>query len=85
MKRYTLEQIRGYLKDKITYSWYVNAKIDYNIDGRFIDCGIDENRLVICWEEDGKKYQASIGYYDDYTLEQLYYIWQEAEWEEVAA
>lgn len=72
------EIIKDYLKDKIDNSWYLNAKIDYNIEGKFINCKLlDENTLEIIWEEQAKKYKKTINYYWDYTLEQLYNIWME--------
>ena len=76
--RMKLERIKQYLKHKIDNSWYFNAKIDYNIDGHFIDCELlDKNTLKITWEEMGKKEEKIINYYWDYSLEQLYNIWME--------
>ena len=73
-----LEIIKEYLKNKIDNSWYLNAKIDYNIEGKFIDCVlIDENTLKVIWEEKNEKYETEINYYWDYNLEQLYNIWME--------
>jgi len=74
-----LEKIKEYLKNKINNSWYLYAKLDYNIDGRFIDCELlDKDHLKIIWEEMGQKNEKTIAYYWDYTLEQLYNIWMEA-------
>lgn len=73
-----LETIKEYLKDKINNRWYVFAKEDYNIDGHFIDCIIEnENFLKITWEEMEEQKEMTIAYYWDYTLEQLYNIWTE--------
>ena len=36
-KQYTQAEIKNYLKSKITYSWYKNAKIDYDVNGKFVD------------------------------------------------
>lgn len=67
-----------YLKDKINNSWYKNAKIDYNINGHFISVEEVENKhLIVKWVEDGEAYQMLIGWYKDYTSEQLYNIWME--------
>lgn len=73
-----LETVKEYLKDKINNRWYVFAKEDYNIDGHFIDCIIEnENFLKITWEEMGEQKEMTIAYYWDYTPEQLYNIWME--------
>ena len=58
-------------------SWYENAKIDYGISGRFLDCKVEGDNLLIFHEEEGKKYITRIGYYKDYTPEQIYNIWME--------
>ena len=73
-----LEQIKEYLKDKIDNSWYVLAKEDYNIDGHFIDCIIEnENFLKITWEEMNEQKEMVIAYFQEYNLYQLYSIWME--------
>ena len=70
--------IKEYLKNVINNRWYVFAKEDYNIDGKFIDCILlDKDTLKIITEEEGKIQEKIINYYWDYSLEQLYYIWQE--------
>lgn len=73
------EKAKEYLKDVINNRWYKFAKEDYNIDGKFIDCILlDENTIKVITEEMGETQEKVIHYYWDYTLEQLYYIWQEA-------
>lgn len=70
--------IKEYLKNVINNRWYVFAKEDYNIDGKFIDCILlDKDTLKIITEEEGKIQEKIINYYWDYSLEQLYNIWQE--------
>jgi hypoxanthine phosphoribosyltransferase len=70
--------IKDYLKNVINNRWYVFAKEDYNIDGKFIDCILlDKDTLKIITEEEGKIQEKIINYYWDYSLEQLYNIWQE--------
>lgn len=69
---------RKYLENKINNSWYRNAKIDYNINGRFISAEeVDNNHLLVKWIEDGETDEMLIGWYKDYTNEQLYNIWME--------
>lgn len=63
--------------------WYENAKLDYGISGKFIDCKAQDDNLLIFWEEEGKKYTAKIGYYKDYSPEQIFNIWMEGDGEEV--
>ena len=58
-------------------SWYENAKLDHGINGKFIDCKAEGDNLLIFHEEEGKKYITRIGYYKDYTPEQIYNIWME--------
>ena len=73
--------INNYLRIKITYSWYKNAKIDYNINGKFIKATIKDNDLIIYHEEEGQEFKTIINYYNEYNLEQLYNIWMEEDWE----
>lgn len=75
------KQINNYLETKITYSWYKNAKIDYNISGKFLKAEIDNNNLIIIHEEMGQVFKTVIAYYSEYTPEQLYNIWMEEEWQ----
>ena len=49
----TIENIKTYLENKITGSWYANAKIDYDITGKFLNAEIIGNNLKIVWEEMG--------------------------------
>lgn len=73
------ERVKEYLKDVINNRWYKFAKEDYNIDGKFIDCVLlDENTIKVITEEMEERQEKTINYYWDYTLEQLYAIWQEA-------
>lgn len=39
-----------YLEAAIT-RWYTNAKIDYNVNGRFISAQVSGDTLSIIWEE----------------------------------
>ena len=73
------ERVKEYLKDVINNRWYKFAKEDYNIDGKFIDCVLlDENTIKVITEEMEERQEKTINYYWDYTLEQLYTIWQES-------
>ena len=63
--------------------WYENAKLDYGISGKFIDCKAQGDNLLIFWEEEGKKNTTKIGYYKDYSPEQIFNIWMEDDGEEV--
>ena len=73
------EKVKEYLKDVINNRWYKFAKEDYGIEGKFIDCILlDENTICIITEEMEEKQEKIINYYWDYTLEQLYAIWQES-------
>jgi len=74
-------KIENHLKEKIT-GWYKNAKQDYDVDGEFL--GVEEKinssggkDLVIKYKEDGKELKSTIGWYEDYTPEQMYDIWME--------
>lgn len=79
----TLTNIKNYLEHQITYSWYLNAAIDYGTSGKFIDCEVNGHNLKIIWEEMGQRLEAVIAWFTEYTLEQLYDIWMESDWEEV--
>lgn len=79
-----LELIKNYLENKITYSWYKNAKIDYNVNGKFLNIKIDDNNLIIMHKEEKNIFKTVIAWFQEYTPEQLYNIWMEADWEEVA-
>lgn len=68
--------IKGYLKDRIT-TWYKNAKLDYNVNGHFVNAKVMGEVLTIDWVEENKPKSMEIAYYHDYTLEQLYNIWME--------
>jgi hypothetical protein len=46
----TIENIKTYLENKITGSWYANAKIDYDITGKFLNAEIIGNNLKIVWK-----------------------------------
>lgn len=73
------ERVKEYLKDVINNRWYKFAKEDYGIDGKFIDCILlDENTIKVITEEMEERQEKVINYYWDYTLEQLYAIWQES-------
>lgn len=78
------QQIKEYISNKIDYSWYKNAKIDYDVDGKFLDADFVNDDLIITHEEGGNKFKTKIAYYWDYTPEQLYNIWMEEDWLEVA-
>ena len=78
-------KIKNYLEIKITYSWYKNAKIDYDITGKFINAIFEGNNLTIVWEEMGEKLMTTIPYYKEYSKEQLYDIWMEQDFEVLAS
>lgn len=69
--------IKTYLENKISYSWYKNTELDYGITGKFLDCVISGVDLIIFFEENDKKYQTTICHFRNYTLEQIYNIWME--------
>lgn len=72
-----LANIKNYLEQKITNSWYKNAEIDYGVSGRFLDAEIIGNDLKIIWEEMGERLEMFISWFADYTNEQIYNIWME--------
>lgn len=73
----TLASLKNYLNDRITNSWYKNTEIDYNITGKFLDAEIIGNDLKIIWEEMGERFEYIVGWFTEYTPEQLYNIWME--------
>lgn len=77
-----LSVVRIHLECSIK-KWYENAKLDYGINGRFLECKAQGDNLFLFWEEEGKKYTAKIGYYKDYSPEQIFNIWMEDDGEEV--
>ena len=72
-----LENLKNYLNNKITNSWYANAAIDYGITGRFLDCEASGHNLKITWEEMGEILETVISWFTEYTPEQIYNIWME--------
>ena len=83
-KQYTQTQIKNYLESKITDIWYKNAKIDYNVNGKFIDVEFNKDNLIIIHEEEGKKFKTLIICYKEYELKEIFSIWMEEEWEQIA-
>lgn len=73
-----VQNIKSYLKEKITNSWYRDAEIDYGISGGFLDAEAVNHDLKVVWEEDGERLEMVIDWYTEYTPEQLYNIWMEA-------
>lgn len=73
-----IADIKKYLEEKITNSWYKNAELDYGISGKFLDAEVAGNDLRIIWEEMGKRSECIIIGFADYTSEQIYNIWMEA-------
>lgn len=71
-----------YLKNAIN-NWYRNAKIDYNVNGRFISATVSGDTLSIVWEEDGQKLKVSYRWFTDFTPEQIYNIWMEEDEESI--
>ena len=59
------------------YRWYDNSKIDYDVNGYFVSAETTENNLYITWVEEEEEHTMRIGYYKDFTAEQLYNIWME--------
>ncbi len=72
-----LNQIKNYLNEKITNSWYKNSEIDYGITGKFIDAQAIGDDLKIIWEEMGERLEMVVGWFTEYTAEQIYNIWME--------
>lgn len=73
----TIEKIKNYLEQKITNSWYKNAEIDYGVTGKFLDAEITGNDLKIIWEEMGEQLEYVVGWFKEYSMEQIYNIWME--------
>ena len=42
--------MKQYIEEKIT-GWYMNAKADYDVDGKFISATENGDNLEIVWEE----------------------------------
>lgn len=77
------EKIARFLDAAIT-KWYMDAKKDYRVIGNYAGLSFTGDTLTVFHREMGRAYQTEIVYYDDYTPEQLYNIWQESDrWEEV--
>lgn len=72
-----IEIIKKYLEQKITNGWYKNAEIDYGVTGKFLDAEIIGNDLKIIWEEMGERLEYVVGWFTEYSLEQIYNIWME--------
>lgn len=72
-----IEKIKNYLEQKITGSWYKNAEIDYGVTGKFLDAEIIGEDLKITWEEMGERLEYIVGWFTEYSLEQIYNIWME--------
>lgn len=72
-----LQNIKKYLNEKITNSWYVNAAIDYGITRKFLDCKAIGYDLKIIWEEMGEQFEMIVSWFTEYALEQIYNIWME--------
>lgn len=80
-----VSEIKRYLKNRINNSWYYNAECEYGISGYFIKAQYNEtnDELIIYHKEQDKIYQSRIVYVTEYTLNQVYAIWQENLWVEV--
>lgn len=74
----TLQNMKEYLSEKITNSWYKNAAIDYGITGEFLDIETIDNDLKIIWEEMGERLEMVVVWFTEYTPEQIYNIWMES-------
>lgn len=75
-----IENIKNYLNEKITNSWYKNSEIDYGISGKFLDCETIGNDLKIIWEEMGEQLEMVVSWFTEYSPEQIYNIWMEEVW-----
>lgn len=82
-----LRRYAEYLRGSIA-RWYSNAYFDYGVSGRVLDIVEPApNQLKITWEEirpeDGDTvktvYLLPIAWYTEYTPEQVYNIWMEAD------
>ena len=72
-----LENIKNYLSEKITNSWYKNAEIDYGVSGKFLDAEIIGHDIKIIWEEMGERFEMVVYWFTEYTPDQIYDIWME--------
>lgn len=72
-----LNQLKSYLENKITNSWYANSAIDYGITGKFLDVEVIGNDLKIIWEEMGEQLETIVAWFTEYSPEQIYNIWTE--------
>ncbi len=70
----TIQNIKNYLEQKITNSWYKNAEIDYGVTGKFLDAEIIGEDLKIIWEEMGERLEYVVGWFKEYSIEQIYNI-----------
>lgn len=75
--------MKQYIESKIN-GWYMNAKADYDVDGKFISATENGDNLEIVWEEDGTRYAMTISFYKTFTPEEIYNIWMDSDWEEAA-
>ena len=71
-----------YLEAAIT-RWYTNAKMDYNVNGRFISAQVSGDTLSIIWEDEGQKFKTSDRWYTDYTPDQIFNLWMEEDDENI--
>lgn len=79
----TNEMVKNFLTYKIN-NWYENAEIDYNVKGCVEKIEYTDKTVAIKVVEDGIKYSWVFDHYSDYTHEQIYNIWMEGDWEEIA-
>lgn len=78
---YTIAELIKFTDESLN-NWYLNAKANYNIDGKgkcFYD--EEENEIVIYYVENGEKKVWSMAFYDEYRKEQkikwVYDCWME--------
>lgn len=57
--------------------YYADAWQDYGVKGHVISCTEFDGCCRIKWQEDGEDDVLYIEYADDYTAEQIFYIWME--------
>lgn len=79
-----MTSIKKYLHAKIS-NWYTNAKLDYNVNGYFIDAITTGDELRIIWEEEGTRYAMVFPFYRVFTPAEIYNIWMGSDWEEETA
>ena len=65
-----------YITDRIN-QYYANAWADYGVKGHAISCTEFDGCCRIKWQEDGEDDVLYIEYADEYTAEQIFYIWME--------